>query len=140
MPEHPYTLAQETVVISAFRNGVSVDVIAEVIGTTPTSVEKLLKKIGLKTDAREALGDDDDAEPSQTNVAEQFRKGDLAFQNAMRRAIKRGLERPPMIGTFKDGTVPDHHQHFVPAPLYSSCGSPARAARFTIEMMSTSAL
>jgi hypothetical protein len=126
MPEHPFTLAQETVVISAFRNGVSVDVIAEVIGTTPTSVEKLLKKIGLKTNAREALGDDDDAEPSQTNVAEQFRKGDLAFQNAMRRAIKRGLERPPMIGTFKDDTVPDHHRHFVPAPLYSSCGSPAR--------------
>ena len=126
MPEHPFTLAQETVVISAFQSGVLVDVIAEVIGKTPASIEKLLKKIGLKTNAREAADHDEDAEPSETNVAEQFRKGDLAFQNAMRRAIKRGLERPPMIGTFKDGTVPDHHQHFVPAPLYSSCGSPAR--------------
>jgi hypothetical protein len=125
MPEHPYTLAQETVVISAFRNGVSVDVIAAVIGKTPPSVEKLLKRIGLKTNAREALGDDEDAEPSETNVAEQFRKDDLAFQNAVRRAIKRGLERPPMIGTFKDDSVPDHHQHFVPAPLYSGCSSPA---------------
>ena len=125
MTEHPYTLAQETVVISAFKNGVSVDVIAEVIGKSPASVKKLLKKIGLKTNARKAQGDDEGAEPSETNVPEQFRKGDLAFQNAMRRAIRRGLERPPMIGTFKDDTVPDHHQHFVPTPLHSGCSSPA---------------
>ena len=78
MTEHPYTLAQETVVISAFKNGVSVDVIAEVIGKSPASVEKLLKKIGLKTNARKAQGDDEGgAEPSETNVPEQFRKGDL---------------------------------------------------------------
>jgi hypothetical protein len=125
MSEHPYTLAQETVVISAFRNGVTVDVIAEVIGKTPTSVEKLLKKIGLKTNAREAREDNEGAEPSETKVPEEFRKGDLAFQKAMHRAIKRGLERPPMIGTFRDDTVPDHHQYFVPAPLYSGCSSPA---------------
>ena len=61
MTEHPYTLAQETVVISAFKNGVSVDVIAEVIGKSPASVEKLLKKIGLKTNARKAQGDDEGA-------------------------------------------------------------------------------
>jgi hypothetical protein len=124
MLERRYTLAQETVVISAFRSGVAVDVIAEAVGTTPESVEDLLARIGLRT---ERPDDQEEPELSQAAVAERYRNEDLAFQKAMRRAIRRGLERPPMIGTFKDDTLPTHyHQYFVPDQPYSGCSSPAQ--------------
>jgi hypothetical protein len=127
MLESPYTLAQETVVISAFRGGVTVDVIAEAVGKTPGSVEDLLARIGLRTKVTEKLDDNDEPELSQAAVAERFRCDDLAFQKAMRRAIRRGLERPPMIGTFKDDSLPTHyHQCLVPDPPYSGCSSPAQ--------------
>ena len=127
MLEAPYTLAQRAVVISAFQAGVTVDVIAEAVGKTLESVEHLLVTIGLKTSATETLEDDGEPELSQAAVAERYRQEDLAFQKAMRRAIKRGRERPPIIGTFKDDTLPSlYHQCFVPNPLYSGCSSPAQ--------------
>jgi hypothetical protein len=127
MLEAPYTLAQQTVIISAFRGGVAVDVIAEVVGKTLESVEDLLAKVGLKTHAAETSEDDDEPELSQAAVAERYRQDDLAFQKAMHRAIRRGLERPPIIGMFKDDTLPNHyHQSFVPPALYSGCSSPAQ--------------
>jgi len=127
MLERRHTLAQETVVISAFRSGVAVDVIAQAVGTTPESIEDLLARIGLRTSVAERLGDQDEPELSQAAVAERYRNEDFAFQRAMRRAIKRGLEHPPMIGTFKDDSLPTHyHQYFVPDQPYSGCSSPAQ--------------
>jgi hypothetical protein len=127
MLECRYTLAQKTVVISAFRSGVAVNVIAEAVGTTPESVEDLLARIGLRTSVAENFDDQEEPELSQAAVAERCRNEDLAFQKAMRRAVKRGLERPPMIGTFKDDTLPTHyHQYFVPDQAHSGCSSPAQ--------------
>jgi len=127
MFDRRYTLAQETVVISAFRGGVAVDVIAEAVGKTRESVEDLLARIGLTSSVAENLDDQEDPELSQAAVAERCRNDDLAFQKAMRRAIKRGLEHPPMVGTFKDETLPTHyHQYFVPNQPHSGCSSPAQ--------------
>jgi hypothetical protein len=127
MLECRYTLAQKTVVISAFRSGVAVDVIAEAVGTTPESVEDLLARTGLRTSVAETFDDQEEPELSQAAVAERYRNDDLAFQKAMRRAIKRGLERPPMIGTFKDDTLPTHYrQYFVSDQAHSGYSSPAQ--------------
>jgi hypothetical protein len=127
MLECRYTLAQKTVVISAFRSGVAVDVIAEAVGITPESVEDLLAGIGLRTSVAENLDDPEEPELSQAALAERYRNEDLAFQKAMRRAIKRGLEHPPMVGTFKDDTLPTHyHQYFLADQPYSGCSSPAQ--------------
>jgi len=48
MSDDAHTLAQEAVVVSAFRNGVAVNDIATVIGKTPEAVERMLGKAGLK--------------------------------------------------------------------------------------------
>jgi hypothetical protein len=125
MSEDPYSLAQEVVVVPAFRNGVTVDDIAAVIGRTPASVERMLEKAGLKNVGQKKPGADPDADAAGAGPAPSWIAGDLAFQNAMYRAIKRGLEKPPMIGVSKNTTPLDFQGHYVPTPLHSGCSSPA---------------
>jgi hypothetical protein len=57
--------------------------------------------------------------------AQSCRKADLAFQRAMHRAIKAGLEKPPMIGIYKDDRPLDAPRLFAPTPVSSGCTSPA---------------
>ena len=54
------------------------------------------------------------------------RRRPAAFQQAMYRAIQRGLEKPPLIGVFKNNTPLDFHCHYSPPPLHSCCSSPSR--------------
>jgi hypothetical protein len=84
----------EQAAIAAFKNGASVNRVAGLIGRKPGSVEWLLKKNGLKrNDHRKPRADEaGDAIPVPT--AQSCRKADLAFQRAMHRAIKAGLENP----------------------------------------------
>jgi|ERR1700730_15941223 hypothetical protein len=133
MSDDAHTLAQEAVVVSAFRNGVAVNDIATVIGKTPEAVERMLGKAGLKVvdhqkpqpqPGESAAEPDEDA--ADTGKVRSFVAGDLAFQNAMYRAIKRGLEKPPLIGVFKDNTPLDFHRHYYRAQDHSGCSSPAR--------------
>jgi hypothetical protein len=121
-----YTVAEQTVVVSAFRAGVAVDVIAEAVGKTHESVQELLATIGLVRPAAGTATDDDEPELSQAALAERYRQEDLAFHKAMNRAIRRGRERPPMIGTFRDDSPPRNYQVFAPGPFYSGCSSPAQ--------------
>jgi hypothetical protein len=123
MSENPNTLAQEAVVVSAFRNGVTVDDIATVIGRTPDFVERMLGKVGLRNDNQKKPCVDSDGETGARSVSK-FIAGDLAFQHAMYRAIQRGLETPPMIGVSKNNTPLGAPCHYFPAPLYSGCSSP----------------
>jgi hypothetical protein len=127
MSEDRYALAQEAIVVSAFRNGVAIDDIAAVIGSTHASVERMLEKVGLKgVDQRKPDADADaDADEAGAGPAPSCVAGDLAFQNAMYRAIKRGLEKPPMIGVSKNTSPFEFHSHYVAAPLHSGCSSPA---------------
>jgi hypothetical protein len=126
MSSDPHTLAQEAVVISAFQNGIAIHDIAAVIGKTPEAVGRLLEKAGLKVvDAPKAQPDPDEDADSPGPVANCI-VGDLAFQNAMYRAIKRGLEKPPMIGVYKDNTPLEFQRHYHRTPLHSGCSSPAR--------------
>jgi hypothetical protein len=124
MSENPNTLAQEAVVVSAFRNGVTVDDIATVIGRTPEFVGRMLEKVGLRNVNRKKACADPDEEAAGPRTVSKFIAGDLAFQHAMYRAIQRGLEKPPMIGVSKNDTPPSAHSHYFPAPRYSGCSSP----------------
>jgi hypothetical protein len=126
MSDNRHMLAQEAVVVSAFRNGVALDDIASVIGRTPESVARMLGKAGLKLVHQDDLCADPDDDVAGPGSALNCIAGDLAFQKAMYRAIKRGLERPPMIGVFKNTAPLDFHCHYFPAPLQSGCSSPAR--------------
>lgn len=62
-------------------------------------------------------GGDDPTKSSQN--------ADLAFQRAMHCAVAQGLERPPMIGIFKDARPLHAPRLFHPVPHSSGCTSPA---------------
>ena len=130
MSEQVFSLAQEAVVVSAFRDGISVDDIATVVGRTVHSVEQMLEKVGLKNVQQRRACAEPDEDPDDDAVGggpvPSCIVGDLAFQQAMHRAIQRGLEKPPLIGVFKNNTPLDFHCHYSPAPLHSCCSSPAR--------------
>jgi hypothetical protein len=124
MLENPNTLAQQAVIVSAFRNGVAVDDIAAVIGRTPEFIERMLERVGLRHVNQRRPRVDPDGEATGAESVSKFIAGDLAFQHAMHRAIQRGLEKPPMIGVSKNDTPLGAHCHYFPAPLYSGCSSP----------------
>src|SRR5580698_356783 len=94
--------SERALVISAFKEGLAVAAIARQIGRKPGSVEWLLKKAGLKRADHKPLIDDAPDEARAADRSQSFRRKDLAFQRAMRRAVAQGREHPPMIGMFKD--------------------------------------
>jgi hypothetical protein len=80
-----------------------------------------IKIPGVKPDGRQLrLHQPEDVDPAAS-----AQKGDLAFQNAMRCAIARGLERPPCIGVVKDRRPLNDPRLFEPVPHGSGCTSPA---------------
>ena len=115
----------ERAAIAAFKNGASVNRVAALIGRTPGSVEWLLKKNGLKRNDHRKPRADEGGDAIAAPTAQSCRKADLAFQRAMRRAIKAGLEKPPMIGIYKDDRPLDAPRLFAPTPVTSGCTSPA---------------
>jgi hypothetical protein len=115
----------ERAAIAAFKNGASVNRVAALIGRTPGSVEWLLKKNGLKRNDHRKPRPDEGGDAIAAPASQSCRKADLAFQRAMRRAIKAGLEKPPMIGIYKDDRPLDAPRLFTPAPVSSGCTSPA---------------
>src|ERR1700733_273524 len=114
MSENPNTLAQEAVVVSAFRNGVAVDAIAAGLGRTPELMERMLGKTRLRNDSRKTPCVDPRGETTGARSVSKFIAGDLAFQHAMYRAIQRGLETPPVVGVAKDNTPLGAHCHYFP--------------------------
>jgi hypothetical protein len=124
MANHPPSAAERAFAISAFKNGIAVAAIARQIGKQPGSVTWLLKTAGLKGNARKAPVDFESSDEAH-DPARSFRRGDRAFQRAMRRAIAKGREHPPMIGVFKDERPLDARRLFEPVPRSSGCTSPA---------------
>jgi hypothetical protein len=117
--------AEQATAIAAFKNGASVNAVAGLLGRTPGSVEWLLKKSGLKKNDHKKPLPNEAGDSIAAPAARSFRKADLAFQRAMHRAIKAGLEKPPMIGVYKDNRPLDVPKLFAPAPHSSGCTSPA---------------
>jgi hypothetical protein len=117
---------EHNLVVSAFRAGIPVADIARRIGKKPGSVVWVLKKAGLKANDRTQSVDSDGKHSGGVDPAKSSRRGDLAFQRAMRRAIALGLEHPPMIGVFKDPRPLNAPQVFEPVPHSSGCASPAQ--------------
>ena len=115
----------EQAAIAAFKNGASVNRVAGLVGLTPGSVEWLLKKNGLKRNDHRKPRADEAGDAIAAPAAQSARKADLAFQRAMHRAIKAGLEKPPMIGIYKDDRPLDAPRLFAPTPASSGCTSPA---------------
>jgi hypothetical protein len=116
---------EQAVAISAFRNGASVNAVAALLGKSPGSVEWLLKKHGLKKNDHKKPLPHEAGDSIAAPAAQSFRKADLAFQKAMHPAIKSGLEKPPMVGVYKDDRPLDAPRLFAPAPHSSGCTSPA---------------
>jgi hypothetical protein len=117
--------AEHAAAIAAFKNGASVNAVAGLLGKTPGSVEWLLKKSGLKRNDHKKPKPHEAGDSIAAPAAQSFRKADLAFQKAMHRAIKAGLEKPPMVGVYKDSRPLDVPRLFAPAPHSSGCTSPA---------------
>jgi hypothetical protein len=116
---------EQAAAISAFRNGASVNAVAALLGKSPGSVEWLLKKHGLKRNDHKKPLPHEAGDSIAAPAAQSFRKADLAFQKAMHRAIKTGLEKSPMVGVYKDTRPLDAPRLFAPAPHSSGCTSPA---------------
>jgi transposase-like protein len=113
-------------IIAAFRGGASVAAIAQRYGCSPRAVEWQLKKAGLKTNDRRRPRANETGDKPPEDMARSCRRQDLAFQNAMRRAIAAGKENPPMTGVFTDPRPLDAPRLFEPVPHASGCTSPAR--------------
>jgi hypothetical protein len=117
--------AEQAAAVSAYKNGASVNAVASMLGRTPGSVEWLLKKNGLKRNDHKKPAAHEAGDSIATPAAQSYRKADLAFQKAMHRAIRAGLEKPPMVGIYKDHRPLDAPRLFAPSPHSSGCTSPA---------------
>jgi len=124
--EHISASIEQAVVVSAFRDGVGVTAIARRTGRSRVAVEWVLKKSGLKINDHKRAAESEHGGAVPADPTRSWRKQDLAFQRAMTRAAVRGLERPPMIGVFKDARPLDAPRLFQPVPHTSGCTSPAR--------------
>jgi hypothetical protein len=116
---------EKNLVISAFREGLAVAAIARRIGRKPGSVTWILKQAGLKPNNRVRPPPRGARQSGHVDQTDAFHAADVAFQQAMRRAIALGREHPPMIGIFKDDRPLDAPRLFEPVPHSSGCTSPA---------------
>jgi hypothetical protein len=107
--------AEQAAAIAAFKNGASVNAVAALLGRTPGSVEWLLKKSGLKRNDHKKPQPNEAGDAIAAPAAQSFRKADLAFQRAMHRAIKAGLEKPPMVGIYRTSPGCSRRLHIPPA-------------------------
>lgn len=113
MPANEWTLAEETMLMAALRDGVSTENIARTLRKTPGSVRWKLNQLGLTrlgcgpAAIRKVHRDD------QTLAAQ---RSDRAFRRAMLDAIRRGVERA------QPGTIKSTAKHYIPrvTPLIES--------------------
>lgn len=114
---------EQKMIISTFRDRISIVGRHRRADRKSGSLERRIKSPALKHGGRTLpinqndSGGDDPTKSSQN--------ADLAFQRAMHSAIARGLERPPMIGIFKDTRPLNAPRLFDPVPHSSGCTSPA---------------
>jgi hypothetical protein len=114
---------EQKMIISAFRDRISIAGRHRRLGKKSGSLERHIKNPALRYGDRTLpinQNDSGGADPTRSS-----RNADLAFQRAMRCAIARGLEHPPMIGVFKDIRPLNAPQLFEPVPHSSGCTSPA---------------
>ena len=114
---------EQKMIISDFRDRISIASPHRRIGKKSSSLERRTKIPALKHGNRTLplnQNDSGGADPTKSS-----RNADLAFQRAMRIAIARGLENPPLIGTFKDTRPLNAPRLFDPVPHSSGCTSPA---------------
>src|SRR5882724_10760694 len=117
--------AAPTPVVSPLKQGFANAAKRRQIGAKPRSVERLPAKPGLKRNDREPLSSPETGDAREVRPRRSFRRADLAFQRAMRRAVAQGREHPPMIGVFKDARLLEAPRLFEPVPHSSGCTSPA---------------
>lgn len=91
---------------------------------TPGLIKPIPGRPGPKNNDRRARAGGATGGRSRAAPVRSFRKQDLAFQNAMMRAIASGRETPPMIGIFKDARRFDAPRLFEPVAHSSGCTSP----------------
>jgi len=108
-PRHPLTTTPSDVARQHLAPGLS---------------EPTPKRADPKNNERRARAGGTAGDRTRTAPVRSFRKQDLAFQNAMMRAIASGREAPPMIGVFKDSRRFDAPRLFEPVPHSSGCTSP----------------
>jgi hypothetical protein len=125
MVNQPCTATALSCVAPVFRDGMAVAVSARKIGRRPGSVGWPLKETGPKRNNRARSKKHKADDSRHAAPAPSFRKADLAFQQAMRRAVAQGREHPPMIGVFKDARPLRAPRLFEPVPYTSGCTSPA---------------
>ena len=93
------------------------------VGKTPGPLGRRIKNTALKHVDRTLPINQNDS--GGTDPTRSSRRADLAFQHAMRCAIAKGLEHPPMIGPVKDTRPLNAPRLFDPVPHSSGCTSPA---------------
>jgi hypothetical protein len=113
---------ERKMITSAFRDRIPIAGRHRRIGKTSGSLERRIKNPVLKYDRTLPINQNDSGGTDPTRSSP---KADLAFQHAMRCAIARGLEHPPMIGIFKDIRPLNAPRLFDPVPHSSGCTSPA---------------
>ena len=124
--ERSYTPSEAAAVISAFKEGMAITAIARRSGRPSGAIAWMLKKAGLKKNVHKRPSADEGGDAAPEGQAISFRRQDLAFQQAMRRAVALGKENPPMIGVYKDERPLAAPRLFEPVPHTSGCTSAAR--------------
>jgi hypothetical protein len=115
--------SEQKTIISAFRDRIPIAGPHRRKVKKSASRGRRLKNSALKYAGRTlpiSQNDSGGADPTKSS-----RSADLAFQRAMRRAIGKGLEHPPMIGLVKDTRPLNTPRLFEPVPVSSGCTSPA---------------
>lgn len=110
-------------IMSAFRNRTAIAVKFQRTGRKLGSGKRRINKLVLRHSDRTLPINQNDA--GGVDLTRSSRKADLAFQQAMRRAIAQGLEHPPMVGVVKDTRPLNAPRLFDPVPHFSGCTSPA---------------
>jgi hypothetical protein len=112
-------------VIAAFKAGVPVAAIARRAGRTRRSIQCVLRKSGLRPNPHKRPSAAETGDATVQHQATSFRNQDIAFQQALTRAIASGDEMPPMVGVHKDKRPLTVRFVFEPVPHSSGCASPA---------------
>ncbi len=115
--------SEQKTIIPAFRDRIPIAGPHRRIAKKSGSRRRRLKKSALNYADRPLPINQNDS--GGTDPTKSSRSADLAFQRAMRCAIARGLEHPPVIGVVKDIRPLNTPRLFEPVPHSSGCTSPA---------------
>ena len=128
MAANEWTLAEESMLVSAFRGGIEPEHIAATLRKTPGSVRWKLNRLGLT-----AHGCGPAAVPkTQRNDRDLVaRRSDLAFKRALLDAIRRGAERA------RPGMIKCATTRYIPRVLPTLESGYRSSAGYTAEMGET---